>query len=383
MLTIVDRYLLGEVLKALAAIVFVLMLIVASMLFLRTLEEVNLGALNADLVLRFLGLQLTRDAASLLPPAFFLAALATLIRLARDNELIALNACGIGPSRLYRNLLVLALPVAALTAWFALVLQPWAALGIVQIRVQQQEQATQIAGLQSGRFYVEEEGDVVVYIGSIAKTGGLEQVFILDRRGKVTRLVVSERGRHQEDDLTGDHLVTLTDGHRFDGNPGQGSYVIGRFVDYVIRISGAGTGGHTGSKSSTRTSSELLHSEDIKDRAELEHRVAAPLAIVSLALIAVPLVDISSRQRPSGRLALAFLAYLSFFNLQRLAESWLAGGVTPPWLSSFWYQALVLALVHVVLLPETPWWRSLRGRLGARWAALRSLPRAPASPSLD
>ena len=91
MLPIVDRYILGEVAKTLLAILITLMLIVASMLFLRTLEEVNLGALNADLVLRFLGLQLVRDTATLLPPSFFIAALGALSRLARDSELVALN----------------------------------------------------------------------------------------------------------------------------------------------------------------------------------------------------------------------------------------------------------------------------------------------------
>jgi len=55
MLPIVDRYVLTEVAKTFTAIVATLVAIVASMLFLRTLEEVNLGALNAELVLRFLG----------------------------------------------------------------------------------------------------------------------------------------------------------------------------------------------------------------------------------------------------------------------------------------------------------------------------------------
>ncbi|WP_347338148.1 LptF/LptG family permease [Chromatium okenii] len=136
-------------------------------MFLRILEEVNLGGLNVELVFTVLRLQLLRDSASLLPPAFFLAALVTLSRLSRDSELIALNACGIGPPRLYRIVLLLALPVALLTAWFALWLQPEAASAIQDIRLQQREQAAQLAGLQPGRFYVEENGQVVIYIGEI------------------------------------------------------------------------------------------------------------------------------------------------------------------------------------------------------------------------
>ncbi len=362
MLQIVDRYLLTEVLKTFLTIVFTLMLIVASMLFLRTLEEVSLGALNSDLVLRFLGLQIVRDTSSLLPPAFFIAALAALSRLARDSELIALHACGIGPRRIYRALFVLAVPVALVTGWFALSLQPWAASGIAQIRLEQKEQAAQVAGLQAGRFYVEEEGNLVVYIGALDRDKGLGRVFILDRRDDKTRVVVSETGRHRLDEPTGDHLVTLSNGHRFDGNAGQGAYMIGDFDEYQIRLRNTGAR-RTTNKRSTAPTLELLRSSGIEDRAELEHRLSAPVAIFTLMVLAVPLVAISPRQRTSGRLFLAFIAYFSFFNLQRLAESWLATGVTPPWLTSLWYQVLILALVYAVLIPDSLWYKRIRARL--------------------
>jgi hypothetical protein len=71
-----------------------------------------------------------------------------------------------------------------------------------------------------------------------------------------------------------------------------------------------------------------------------------------LTIIAIPLVALSPRQRSSGRLLLAFLAYFSFFNLQRLAENWLATGVTPMWLTSFWYQILILGMVYLGAAPR-------------------------------
>lgn len=368
MLPIVDRYILTEVVKTLAAILVTLMLIVASMLFLRTLEEVNVGALSADLVLRFLGLQMVRDTATLLPPSFFIAALGALSRLARDSELVALNACGIGPGRLYRALWLLAVPVALVTGTFALALQPWAAAGIAEIRLQQKQQATQIAGLQAGRFYTEHAGQVVVYIGAIDRAKGLERVFVLDRQGGRARLVVSDRGRHRIEDQTGDHLVRLADGHRFDGNPGSGEYLVGKFREYQLRIPGKGEEQKVVKKSTT-PSLDLWRAPDAESRAELEHRLAAPLAIFTLLLVAVPLVAVSPRQKNTGRLFLAFLAYFTFFNLQQLAEAWLGNGTTPRWLTSFWYQFLVVALVYAVMLPETLGYKVLRERLGRRRAA--------------
>ena len=363
MLGLLDRYLLREAAKVFLAIVLVLVLILASLMFLRTLEEVNLGGLGVDVVFRYLSLQLQRDLSSLLPPAFFLAILVTLARFARDSELIAMQACGVGPPRLYRTFLILAVPVALATGWIALDLKPHAAAGIQEIRLQQKEQAAQIAGLQAGRFYVEEQGEVVVYIGEIDRRKSLGDVFVLDRRGDKTRLVVSDAGYHRIEEATGDHLVTLTQGHRFDGQAGSGAYLIGDFERYEIRLADAGPAPRAFNKRATIPTPDLIRSDDLADSVELEHRLAAPLSILTLALLAIPLVDPSPRHRATGRVLLALLAYFSFFNLQRLAESWMASGVTPEWLGSLWYQLAILVFVHLILLPETFWLKRLGQRL--------------------
>jgi lipopolysaccharide export system permease protein len=372
MLGIIDRYLLAEAAKFFLAIIAVLLLVVASMLFLRTLEEVNVGALSVHLVLRFLGYQIVRDIASVLPPAFFLAVLMTLSRLSRDSELIALGACGIGPGRQLRTLLLLALPVALCTGWISIGLKPWAATGIHQIRLQQQDQGAQIAGLQPGRFYVEERGELVLYIGSIDRAQQLGDVFILDRRDEIEHLIISQGGRHRIEADTGDHIVTLARGHRFDGNPGTGAFRISEFEEYRVRIRAQRPAPAVTSKRTALPTTVLVRSPDPGDRAELEHRFAAPLAVIVLTIVAIPLVTLSPRERGAGRLLLALLAYFSFFNLQRLAEGWMADGITPLWLTSYWYQALILIIVYLVLLPESLWLKRILRWLRPRRAVDQS-----------
>lgn len=107
----------------------------------------------------------------------------------------------------------------------------------------------------------------------------------------------------------------------------------------------------TGKRAAFRTAT-LIGSEDLRDRAELQYRIGNPLAIFTLTLLTIPLTTKSPRQRTGGRMFLAFLTYFSFFNLQRLAEHWFETGVTPSWLGSLWYQALVLVLVLAILMPE-------------------------------
>ncbi|MCG6860715.1 MAG: LPS export ABC transporter permease LptF [Chromatiaceae bacterium] len=362
MFGIIDRYILLEVLKVFSAILGTLLLIVLSMLILRTLEEVNVGALGSDLVVRFVGLQIARDISSLMPPAFFISILVALGRMSRDSELIALSACGLGPRRIYRSLFYLALPAALLTASFSFALRPLVVVEIQKILHQRKDQVNQIAGIKQGRFYQHEHGLVTVYVEKIEDKKLLRNIFIHDRREDRIRLVISETGLRRADEASGDHFVTLLNGHRYDGIPGQADYSIGAFERYNLRIEPTELEHFKSGKRASFQTKELLGSQDPQDQAELQYRFGSPLAIFTLMLLAIPLTATSPRQRASGRMFLAFLTYFSFFNLQRLAANWFETGVTPSWLGSLWYQGLILVLVLAILLPENRWIRRLMRR---------------------
>jgi lipopolysaccharide export system permease protein len=362
MLKIADRYLLLEIGKVFGAIVATLLLVMTSMLFLRTLEQVNLGALNTDAVLRFLGYQVLRDTASLLPPSFFIAALVTLGRLARDSELIAFGACGIGPWRLYRSLLLFAVPLALLTAWFSLFLQPYASLQIQRIEEAQNDRATQVAGLQAGRFYQQQEGLITFYAAAIDDEGHFRDVFIQDRSDDPPRLILSKKGAFVQRPSAGQQLVVLSDGRRFDGAAGAADFGIGNFERYTYFLDPTAEPMDERRRRSNMPTADLIASDRLVHKAELGHRIAAPVGIFALALMAIPLTTVSPRQRGTGRLFLAFLAYFAFFNLQRLAENWLETGATPPWMGVLWYQPLIVLCVYAALIPGSFWLRRMLGR---------------------
>jgi len=362
MFGIIDRYIMLEVLKVFTAILGTLLLIVVSMLLLRTLEEVNVGAIGSDLVMRFMGLQVVRDISSLLPPAFFISVLVSLGRMSRDSELIALSACGLGPARIYRSLLYFALPVALIAAWFSFQLRPLAVGEIQKILVQRKDQVHQITGIKQGRFYQHDDGQITVYVEKIEDKKRLRNIFIQDRRGEQIRTVVSDTGVRRIDEATGDRFVTLLNGRRYDGVPGKPDYSIGTFERYNLRIEQRELEFFKTGKRATFPTADLIGSDDPKDQAELQYRIGSPLAIFTLTLLAIPLTAKSPRQRATGRMFLAFLTYFSFFNLQRLAASWFETGATPSWIGSLWYQALVLILVFAILLPESRWARLLMRR---------------------
>ncbi len=363
MLGIVDRYILLEVLKVFSAIFGTLMLIVFSMLFLRTLEEVNIGALGTDLVIRFMGLQITRDVSNLIPPAFFISVLVALGRMARDSELIALSACGLGPARMYRSLLFFAIPVALATGFISFYVKPQAVAEIQKILHQRKDQVSQITGIKQGRFYQHQQGQTTVYVEAIEDKKRLRNIFIHDRDEDQIRLVVSETGERRVDEASGDQFVTLYNGRRYDGVPGSPEYSIGTFERYNLRIEPKELKHFKTGKHAALPTVELIGSDDLQDTGELLDRISGPLAIFTLTLLAIPLTEKSPRQRAFGRTFLAFLTYFSFFNLHRVATNWYETGVTPSWLGSLWYQALILVLVFAILLPEAHWLKRLKRSL--------------------
>ena len=170
---------------------------------------------------------------------------------------------------------------------------------------------------------------MTVFVGQIDGDRQLRNLFIHDVRGRTQATVLSDTGLHRLDPVTGDHEVTLLDGRRYDGTPGAADYGIGSFQRYRLRIPAKDQGGPVSRKRSTIPTSDLWGSETLADRAELEHRLSGPVAIFSLALIAVPLSATSPRQRSTGRMVLAFLTYFGFFNLQRVAEGWMEAGGNP------------------------------------------------------
>jgi len=355
MFGIVDRYILVEVLKVFTAILGTFLLVVLSMLFLRTLEEVNVGALSSDIVIRFVGLQIARDISSLMPPAFFISVLVVFGRMSRDSELIALSACGLGNGRIYRSLFYLALPVALLTAWFSFTLRPLVVSEIQKILHQRKDQAHQVSGIKQGRFYQYEQGMVTIYVGKIEAKRRLRDIFIHDRRQDRIRVVISETGVRRVDEASGNQFVTLLNGHRYEGVPGQPDYSISAFERYNLRVESTGLEHFRNRKRAGFQTEALLSSKDLHDQAELQYRIGGPLAIFTLTLLTIPLTVKSPRQHTGSRIFLALLTYFSFFNMQRLAETWFETGITPSWLGSLWYQALILVLVLAIMLPEGHW----------------------------
>ncbi len=367
-MSVLDRYLLRELFKVVGAIVLVLCLIMASLLFVKLLERVALGDMNPQVVLPMMGLQVTRYLARSMPAAFFLSVLLVLGRMYRDNEMTALAACGVGGGRIYRSLGVALLPLVAITFWLAVWLQPWASARIERIKLEQQEEAAELAGIQAGRFNEYRNGNLVFYVEEIDKASGrMRNVFIQNRQHGKLGLITAGEGEHSFDAAAGDHFIVLRDGRRYEGKAGQGDFLEASFDTYTLRIAEGQARASTHRKA--RPSLELYRSDDRADQTELWERISFPLSLITLTLVAVPLSRSMPRQTLYGRLLFAFLVYFAYINLSGVSVNWMKKGVTPDWVGIWWVQAVFLLLALLFASLDSRWMLRLKRRLKLRFVA--------------
>jgi lipopolysaccharide export system permease protein len=100
MLRIFDRYLLKEVISGWLAVTVVLWLVLVSNRLVRYLADAAEGDIPADVIFSLLALKMVWYLVLVMPFALALGVVLGLGRLYRDNEMVVMSACGVGPGRI-------------------------------------------------------------------------------------------------------------------------------------------------------------------------------------------------------------------------------------------------------------------------------------------
>lgn len=367
MLVILDRFLIRDVLKTFLAVASVLLVILASNQLIRYLAVASVGNLSGDVLFRLLAVKLLGHLGLMLAPAFFIAVLLALGRMYRDNEIVALCACGIGRSRLYRAILFLVLPMTTLVGFLSFYVMPWSAEQAEVIQ-RQEEQSREIRGISEGRFNEIRDGKYIFYIQDLDEDAlALRRVFVQGGDpGGSQSVITAQAGYKYRDPDSGELFLILEDGIRYEGQPGAADYRIAEFHRYGIRIEQPQVE-ETVDGRKTMSSLALLRSPDISHQAEFEWRLSVPVSMLVLTLMAVPLSRSSPREGRYGRLTLAILVYVTYSNLLAVAKSWMVRGAMPEWAGLWWVHGLMLAATLAMLVTG----------FGVRWTWLVLTRRAP------
>jgi len=352
MLRIFNRYLLKEVVYGWLAVTVILWLILVSNRLVRYLADAAAGDIPGELIFKLLGLKMVWYIIHIVPFALALGVVLGLGRLYRDNEMTVMAACGVGPLRIYKPVLGFGLVIAVSLGWLALYVSP----GVQEISHRLETAAgrqADVTALGAGRFNEIQDGKLTFYAERLsADKQTMENLFIAVRNqrdsSKPPQIVRAKSAYRKRDEDTGDQFLVLVDGVRYEGTPGEAAYRVMRFDEYGVRIDLPG-GDDTTTKREATPTATLLGSSNTEDIAEVQWRLSMPLSVISLLLLAVPLSRSSPRQGRYGRLVVAILLFVIYYNLLGTAKAWVGDGSVPPVIGLWWVPALPVVASAILL----------------------------------
>ncbi|PHS70838.1 MAG: LPS export ABC transporter permease LptF [Cycloclasticus sp.] len=341
-LKIIDRLFVVQLSKMMLGVMTVLSVILLSQRLVRVLSKVTAGELSTDVVMSLIGFNMVLLIIKIIPVALLLSTLLVLGRMYRDQEMTALFSAGIGFKRIYRSVFIFAFPLFLLTLFLSLITMPVVMQKIEQVKADDQSKLD-IRGIRDGRFNEYSQGDLVFYVEKITDDDKMLNVFIQNRQHGKLGITSSKSGEIKVDAETGDRFIILNDGNRYEGVPGQADYKVTKFMEYgVVVAEKKAVQASLGLKE--RPTSTLMKMRSPKAMSELQRRWSIPIAIITFALLAVPISKVSPRAGMYGNLLTALLIYIIFENFMSLSHSWLIKGAIPPWLGVWWVHLLMVGI---------------------------------------
>jgi len=344
--SILDRYIRAELLRTLGGVSIVLYLIFLSNRLVAYLGDVASGEIPGSYLFVFIGLASIRYLIILAPLAFYIAVLLLLGRLYRDHEMAALSACGVGTGRIYRPVFFTAVPLAILIAILSFYVVPHVA--DIEYHLEKGfEKNMEFTGISPGKFH--QNKDYLVYLESLSddKTR-MENVLIQSQKSGRNVLIVAEAAYMQLEADTGNRLLVLLNGARYEGVPGQTDFQHLAFARHSLLLA-------VSKEKIRKTDTDSMFSVDLFKMnsavgwAELQWRAAIPVSIILLALLAVPLAKIPPRKGQFGRLFVGVLIYVLYVNLLAVSKAWMAKEKIAPVIGLNWVHMLILLLALFML----------------------------------
>jgi lipopolysaccharide export system permease protein len=348
LLRILDRYILREVVVSWLGVTGVLLAILVTNQVARVLERAAEAQYPRGVVLELIALGSVQNFSLIMPVGLLLAIVLALGRLYHDSEMTAAQACGAGTSIVAIPVLGFTVLLAIFLAALSLQLAPAAAGRMVDLQ-REALRAGQFAPIAAGKFRTFGGGTTVVYAQDTDRDGTLKRVFVERDRGDHLEVALAQRATHAYSEDGNLQVITLYDGERYEGVPGERKFRIVRFAENTIPVRLPELAGNSTALEGL-SSLALARSEDLKQRAEFHFRLAFPVMALVLAVIALPLARLRPRQGRYARVGFAVLIFFVYIQLTIAGRTWIARGVTPEWLGLWWVHAAVGLLAAAILL---------------------------------
>lgn len=354
-----ETYIQRELMKPFIVILLIFASLFAAFSSARLLAEAVTESLGVMAMAKLVALKTVIALEVLLPASLYIAVIAGLGRMYRDQELLVLQAAGSHPMRIVYAVMKLAIPVGLASAILSISIRP-AAYAETYLLDLQAEAELNTDRFQAGRFYGNADTSSVVYIqDKDGENQEMQDVFYHVRDAGDTQLVLSKRARREAP--AGERpMLHLFDGYLYefsnqDDFSDQAEFAeqenkeesVTRFKKMVYSSSVDDELGYKRKAAPTRV---LQASNSPRDIAELQWRLSRPFAAVLLVLIAISLSPASHRHKGEKHL-IAALVFTVYYNLTGVARSWVEQGTVAPVPGIWWLYGLMLVIGLALLIP--------------------------------
>lgn len=342
---LIERYIVGQTYRLVLTIVGFLIFIFASYSAQRYLTDAANGTLALKVVLDVVFYKVLIALEMLLPVGLYVSVGIALGQLYNDSEMTAIFATGSSPARIYKAVLLLAVPFGILVTVLSISGRPWAYSQIYTLQRQSQSDLD-VNHLMPRKFNVNDEGRMVLASQINVNTSRLTDALIYTSSDSETNVYRA-------------HMVQVTD-------PSPSSPTV------MLKAGTAYSLDHQGTKDSEQIYKNLnLHlnpllqrlevkrkaesgavlaaSADPADKAELQWRQSRGISAILMALMAISLSRTKPRQGRFATLLPLTLVFILIFYGGNVCRTLVANGTIPVtpglWLMPFLMSIAVMLLI--------------------------------------
>lgn len=342
---LIERYILNEIRRLTLVIVCFLVFMFACFSAQRYLTDAANGTLALEVVFSVVCYKVLIALEMLLPVGLYVAVAVTLGQMYTDSEITAMLASGSSPARLYKAVVIVAIPLGVLVTLISLYGRPWAYSQIYQLE-QQSQSELDVSHLQANKFNTNSDGRMVLARQINADTNHLGDALIYTTSANHTN-IYRARSVDVIDPSPASPTVMLHNGT---------SYVLDRsgqddrkMAYRNLRIDLKPVVPETEVRRKSASLAQLSRSADPADFAELQWRESRGVSTILMVLLAIPLSRTKPRQGRFATLLPLTILFAAIFYGSNICRTLIANGSLPTF-PGMWLVSLIMLIGLLTLV---------------------------------
>ncbi len=313
-----------ELARSFGATLVVLVTVVMTIMLVRTLGQAARGGVDPSDVVLVMGYTVLGQLSTILSLSLFVAVVSTLSRMYRDSEMVIWFGAGRGLMALLAPLLRFAWPVVLAVTALSLAVWPWANQQIDELKARY-EQRSDVDRIAPGEFQETANGARVFFIDKDTPEANVaSKVFIATTAPDRETVTSAQSARLTVQD--GQRVALLNQGQRVETLLAKPGLRVSEFVEYGTQVGTASSASRDAASAKTQGTLALLADPTPVQRAELGWRLGLALAVLNLVVLGLAVAVVQPRAARSASLMFALFAFMAYYNLMNVGQSWVAAG---------------------------------------------------------